>query len=396
MAATAHSDPYGIFLRKIGYSVGLERTLERFGDLQRSYVDSGDVTLASWTELVGPDTGWELKTDNIADVFYSLGFIHRTPGDVLVLENLDAAAVAAKVLRDPRKIEAARAFIFLWAVLVNDGEIFVNLLLADFDEDQIREKLSALIMYKRDVLAHAMPGRDAIERIARVVTIERQEKNKGSAGVGKSIASLKRTEPLEKTRGLEPEASVREAVELSDDYFRKVPPRRKDWARTLGLWEDDRGLTSLGRTFKNSLSATGYITEDDIFVFWPMDYELVRSGFKPNLIDGSKSLWETLVDLGAAYAGLRVKPFAVTDADALVDQFDGMIHAYRSLHSRKSMLRREMAITVAYPSMVAMACARQAEVIDVPQALDAERKGHQRRIVFRRSRNTGGALSVKR
>jgi len=34
MAATAHSDPYGVFLRKIGYSVGLERTLERFGDLQ--------------------------------------------------------------------------------------------------------------------------------------------------------------------------------------------------------------------------------------------------------------------------------------------------------------------------------------------------------------------------
>lgn len=396
MAATAHSDPYGIFLRKIGYSVGLERTLERFGDLQKLYVESGDVTLASWSELVGPDTGWRLKTDNIADVFYSLDFIHRTPGDVLVLENLDAVAIAAKVLDDPHEIAVARSFVFLWAILANDGEIFVNLLLADFDEERIRDKLAALIKYKREFLAAVMPGRDAIKRIERVVTIERQETNKGSAGAGKTVASLKRTEPLERRMRLDSDASIQEAVELSADYFRKVPPRRKDWARTLGLWEDEVGLTSTGRRFKEALVASGYITSEEIFVFWPMDYELVRSGFKPNLIDGSKSLWESLVDIGEAFSELRVKPFSRLDTDSLVDQLEAMMQAYRSLHTRKSMLRREIAITAAYPSLVAMACAKREAVIDVPQALDAERKGNKRRIVLRRSRNTGGALNVKR
>ena len=396
MAATAHSDPYGIFLRKIGYSVGLEQTLERFGDLQKLYVESGDVTLASWSELVGPNTGWQLKTDNIADVFYSLDFIYRTSGDVLVLANLDAAAIAAKMTYGSREIEDARSFIFLWAVLVNDGEIFVNLLLANFEEEQIRHKLEALIKYKREVLATAMPGRDAIKRIERIITIERQERNKGSAGAGKTVASLKRTEPLEKSKRGDSSASIREAAEISDDYFRKVPPRRKDWARKLGLWQDERGLTIRGRTFKEALRASGYIIDEGLFVFWPMDYELVRSGFKPNLIGGSKSLWQTLVDMGKAFAELRVKPFSSGDTDTLVDQLESMMQVYRSLHTRKSMLRREMPITVAYPSLIATACAKREAVIDVPRALDAERKGDKRRLSLRRSRNTGGALSVKR
>ena len=33
MAATAHSDPYAILLRKIGYSAGLEDTAKRVKDL---------------------------------------------------------------------------------------------------------------------------------------------------------------------------------------------------------------------------------------------------------------------------------------------------------------------------------------------------------------------------
>lgn len=396
MAAIAHSDPYAIFLRKIGYSVGLERTLERFGDLQNLYLETGDVTLASWKELVGPDTGWKLKTDNIADVFYSLGLIHRTLGDVLVLENLDAAAIATKLVDDRQLAQKARSFIFLWAVLINDGEIFTNLLLSDFEKNRIKDKLSATISHKRQVLAESMPGRDAMKRVAQVVTIERQEKNKGSAGTRQSVSSLQRTQPLENDRKLYSRNFVKEGIEFSDDYFRKVPPRRKDWARTLGLWSDESGVTELGCNFKDSLKSSGYIGDCNFFTFWPMDYELVRSGFKPNLLNGAKTLWEALVDFGRAYADLNVKPFAASDTDKLVDELEDMMRVYRSLHARKSMLRREMAITIAYPAIVAIACAKREPVIDLPRALDVERKSEKRRLIFRRSRNTGGALSVKR
>lgn len=383
-------------MRKIGYSVGLEHTLERLHDLEKRYRSNRDITLASWRELVKGEHGWKLKTENIADVFFALRLIHLTSGDVLVLENLDAAAIAASLLDDEKEREIARSVIFLWSVLVNDGEIFVNFLLSRFEEKHIKVKISAMIRHKRESLATVMSGRDAARRIARVVTIERQEKNKGSAGAGRSVVSLKRTEPLQKGRSLASERSIKKTVEFSEDYFRKVPPRRKDWARTLGLWSDNDGLTARGQMFINSLRSSGYISKEGFFTFWPMDYELVRSGFKPNLLTGTKTMWEAVIDFANAYAGVRVKPFDQSDTDTLVDCLDSMIRVYRSLHTRKSVLRRELATAIAYPAYVARAVAKKEPVIDMPRAAAAEQKGEQRRITFRRSRNTGGALSVKR
>ena len=45
---------------------------------------------------------------------------------------------------------------------------------------------------------------------------------------------------------------------------------------------------------------------DGIFVFWPMEYELVRSRFRANLLGATKGLWESVVDAGRAYAALDV------------------------------------------------------------------------------------------
>ena len=405
MAVTAHSDPYGIFIRKIGYTGGLEHTLVRFRDLQEHYLSRRDVTLASWNELVRGDPGWKLKSDNISDAFFALRLIHRTPGDVLVLENLDAAAITAALLRDETEKHIARSLVFLWAVLVNDGELFVNFLLAGFHKPHIAVKLSAMIRHKLRVLSGTMRGTDAIKRLARVVAIDRQNTNRGSAGAGHSVISLKRTEPvqalvrttpLQRHGSLDFEGILDKAVQISDDYYRKVPPRRKDWARTLGLWSDEVGLTARGHRFVDALRSSHYICDRGFFTFWPMDYELVRSGFRPDLLQGTKTLWTALLDFARAYAGASVKPFEPADTDASVTQVRAMMDTYRSLHARKSMLRRELAITVAYPASVALAVARRHSVIDLPKAITYEQMGERRRIALRRSRSTGGALSVKR
>jgi hypothetical protein len=262
-----------------------------------------------------------------------------------------------------------------------------------------------MIAHKRSVLAQVLSGRD-LQRASRVVRVDRQEKNKGSAGSGKSVASLKRTEPVESLKRTEPlyldglqefESDSANAVALSSDYFRKVPPRRKDWARSLGLWADGTGLTTRGRGLTKALRAAGYIQEEGFFTFWPMDYELIRAGFRPDLFTPTgSSLWETALRFAEGYGGVGCDPFSDDDPDTLVDMLARMMAIYRSLHARKSMLRREIAITVAYPAMIAIAIARGEPVLDVPQALNAEQKADKRRVAFRRSRNTGGALSVRR
>ena len=393
-------------MRRIGYTGGLEHTLDRFRDLQEHYLLHRDVTLASWKELVRGEPGWKLRSDNIGDSFFALRLIHRTPGDVLVLENLDAAAVAASLLDDEAERRAALSLVFLWAVLVNDGELFVNFLLGGFEDRCIAEKLTAMIRHKLRVLSGALGSKDAFRRLARVVAIERQETNRGSAGGGRSVRALIRTEPVRTLLRTEPletgtapdlESTLAKAVQISDDYYRKVPPRRRDWARTLGLWSDDVGLTTRGRGFVDALRSSNYICDDGFFTFWPMDYELVRSGFRPDLLAGTRTLWAALTDVARAYACVDVKPFEEgSDTDALVKHVRQMMGVYRSLHTRKGMLRRELAITVVYPASVAIAAGRRETVLDWPKALAAEQKGDRRRIGYRRSRNTGGALSIMR
>lgn len=403
MAATAHSDPYAIFMRKIGYSVGLEYTAERVDDLVSRYLEDRDITAASWHELVTgskDDGNWgrdKSAEKHIGDFFNALRLIQRTSGDVLALENLDAIAIACELLGEEYADRAAREFLFLWAILVNDGEIFVNLLLANFEEQAIKDTLRTMMLNKRMAAVEHLKGKASGQRINRIVTIERQEKNKGSAGSGQSVASLRRTEPLqpERTTGLGSDEG--DEIEFSDDYFRKVPPRRRDWAISLGLWNEEKGLTQRGQDFLDGLRRSGYIDASDCFTYWPMDYELVRSGFRPDLIGkGTKTLWACLVDFAEAYAGLCVKPSAADDADAAVGLIGNMIEVFRSLHVRKAMLRRELPITIAYPSAIASACARNEPVLDLPSAILAEQKGKQRRLALRQSRNTGGALSVKR
>lgn len=399
MVATVPSDPCSVFMRKVGYSVGLERTLERVGDLQRLYTSRRDVTMASWRDLVTGASSrgsWGLKAhDNITDFFFSLRLIQHTPGDLLVLENLDATALACSLLRSEEERGRARSFLVLWAILVNDGEIFVNLLLAGFDPAPIKRILTAMIEKKRDVLKQVLPGKHSLRRICRVVSVERQEKNKGSAGGGtQSLPSLKRTAPLQEAVFAMRNEVHHDQVEFSADYFRKVPPRRRDWARSLDLWSDGQGLTRRGKNFVRKLKQAGYM-DCGFFVFWPMDYELVRAGFRPDLVGTPKGLWKCLVEFGHAYSDVTVRAPSERDPDDAVALIKEMMREFRSLHARKSMLRRELPITVAYPAAVAVAVARNMEVMDLPAAVRSEQKG-ERRIALRQSRHTGGALSLKR
>ena len=396
MPVTAHSDPYAIFMRKIGYSVGLEHTLERATELQELYVRKKDLTAASWANLVSGEEHWNLGSDNISDVFCALRLIQKTPGDIVILENLDAMAIADVMLDTKEAKLRARLFVLLWAILVNDGEIFVNLLLAGFSKPRIKTILSNMIEKKRLHLSNALPGRDSFKRICRVVNIDRQKNNKGSKGGLQSVRSLQRTEPLHTENRLatskEPQSHT---IEFSEEYFRKVPPRRKKWAGALNLWNDTQGLTKSGKKFIDTLEDAGYIDSTGFFMFFPMDYELKRAGFQPNLFGDSRNLWSCLTDFAKAFANLDIKKPSEKDPDKTFELLKGMMDTFRNLHVRKSMLRRELPITVAYPAAVALAVGQGASVIDLPAALIVEQTGEQRRISIRKSRHTGHALSVR-
>ncbi|MFM9896635.1 hypothetical protein ACOTET_03055 [Achromobacter xylosoxidans] len=389
-------------LRKIGYSVGLEFTAERIENLTLRYLRDRDITAMSWHELVTGEKnegGWgreQSAEKHIGDFFHALRLIQRTAGDILILENLDALAITSRLLDDEEKKRAARDFLFLWAILTNDGEIFVNLLLAGFEEQSIKNTLTTMIEKKRSDAVEALKGKANAQRINRIITIERQEKNKGSRGDGVSVMSLKRTERLQHERAIKISLDENDRISFSEDYFRKVPPRRRDWAISLGLWDGETGLTKRGHDFLDGLRQSGYIDTQGCFTYWPMDYELVRSGLRPDIFGEVKGLWNCLVDFAAAYGGLRVNQQSESDSDIAVQLIAQMVEVFRSLHVRKAMLRRELPITIAYPAAIALSYACGHTMLNLPAAILVEQKGERRRVGLRQSRQVGGALSIKR
>lgn len=402
MAATALSDSYSIFMRKIGYSVGLEHTYKRVCPLVKIYLEERDITPQIWMDL---ESDFDRSPKSFEDFFYSLRLVQRTRGDILVLENLDAMAVSCEILKNKHEREAAVKFLLLWAILVNDGELFVNMLLAGFRRDAIKTTLRKVIRKKRKTLFDLPKGRGLSKgRIMRAINIERQETNKGSKGgfgAGRSIRHPVRTKPLAQlvSRSSAGNTGGHGEIVFSDDYFGKVPGRRKDWACSLGLWADGQ-VTRCGYEFITRLKSKGYVDADGLFIYWPMDYELVRAGFRSDIFgeNNQKGLWDCLVDFAEAYTGLRVRPGVEDndDADEAFALIKNMSDSFSTLHARKSMLRRELPTTVAYPAAIACACATTKEMLNLPAVIGNEQKSEARRIILRKSRNTEGGLRVKK
>ena len=171
MAATAHSDPYAIFLRKIGLLGWTGVHCERVDGLVSRYLHERDLTVGGWHQLVTgskEEGNWgrdKSAEKHIADFLYSLRLVQRTAGDVLILENLDAIAITSSILENASERGAARDFLLLWGILVNDGEIFVNLLLAGFQEQQIKGTLTSMMRHKRAALSAILAGKVSAKRI---------------------------------------------------------------------------------------------------------------------------------------------------------------------------------------------------------------------------------------
>ena len=389
------TDPYGIFFRRIGYSVGLEETAARVRELEALYLSKKDITIGMWDQLVHSAACWGLRSSHIGDVFRSLGLVWRTGSDLIILENLDAMAISSALSADAEASDHGRSFLLLWAILANDGEIFVNLLMARFDRESCRQALTLLVQKKRRFLSERMRGVRAAERFLRAVSIERQTGNPGSLGRRRQALSPGgRSTPLT-AGGRWDSRSERDSVDISDDYLRKVPGRRMAWACSLGLWEDGVGITPKGESFIDGLANSGYIAADGIFVFWPMEYELVRSRFRSDLLGPAKRLWQSVVDVGRAYADLDVAEPTEGDGDRGVATLSEMMQVYRSLNSRKALLRQEMAVTIAYPAICALAIGRGEAVLDVPHLLGSERMAKERRVAVRSSRYSGQSLSLR-
>lgn len=392
MAAIAQSDQYQIFMRKIGYSVGLEQSFDRIVGLADTYIAEGQVPLSAWQKLVHEK--WKLKNDNVGDFFHALGLINRSKTKIDALSGLDLVSVLrAQFQSDEGRPALIVAFLSL--LIEHDGEIFLNCLAAEFQDDVLVTYLEDLVSYKRKVLFDIFRAPELQAQLARTVGIDRQITNIGGAGKSKSLSETKRTAPLEKRTDSLKGPAIQPVV-ISEDYLRKVPPRRRDWASSVGLYSSDAGLSQAGRALLDNLAASRLRLESGAVVLWPFSHEISRFRINPTVFENRIVDYWTLVSLAVVGAGGSLKEnYDDDDRRLMIDAAIQQIGIYRSLNRPKAMLRREYPLTVAFLTLAAAFLVAGKAVPNIPKMVDDEKKADSSPLEIRSSRNSIGALALR-
>ena len=237
-------------------------------------------------------------------------------------------------------------------------------------------------------------------RIFRIVSIDVQSGNVGGGGGSATLSEQghrrgaleNRTTPLSAAPSTEPE-------DLSSDYFRKVPPKRRGWATSLGLCEANGRPTEDGERFLETVRASGYsIPGGEAFALWPLDFELQQMRLQQMRLQLGvtiQSPWKFLLMVSQGLGAAGVREADEETVSSGVEFLKTIYNHYRSLNPRRSMLRRELPIQVAFSVAVAVSYAQEDTTVPIPDVIKAEAKQPKAQVQFRPTGSVGGALVVR-
>lgn len=395
MVDRAPSKEFSVFIRKIGYSVGLEHTLERLNDFARLYGGQDTLSYSDISRLLHAPkpAGWGLDRNNehILDVLRSLGVVDVRRGEVAVLEVGDALGMLMQLQGDGGAFRTSARFIFAHSLALADGDIFFNALAACFDPEEFARRLLRMIEFKWTLLEGHFSSSHHRAAIYSAINVEAQENNPGSRGKGRLNEPPDPTR-LRHTRGALAPQVTRPEPKISAPYLAKALPRRKAWAVSLGLASETGELTETGERLLRILGDVGYCGPSCI-AMWPLRHELlnplytsVRDTEFPVLDSWSFML---LIGRGMGLLGS-------TDRDAGEGEIlllRRLVQTYRAINTSKSIVRAELPVRVAYRCALSLSMGEHS-VPNYPALITEEQRSPYPRIVARPSRLAEAALSI--
>src|SRR5256885_724744 len=132
MVGTAQLANFAVFIKKVGYSVGLEALLSRSMDFAETYASVASLRESEWVELVHGK--WKLKSAHVGDVFGALGIASIKRREVIPGPIGESLGIVRKLSSDQEFTEACR-FLVALAIVNADADIFLNALKSSFDKD---------------------------------------------------------------------------------------------------------------------------------------------------------------------------------------------------------------------------------------------------------------------
>lgn len=389
MLATAPSSDFTPFIRKIGYSVGLEFLLDRVRAFGVAYGEAEVFGYGDVVRLVQHD--WRLKTLNVLDVLRSLGVVSVKNGEVAVLEVGDALGVAWRD-RDTIDYESASAFYLTHAIVSADGDIFLNALASGFDEEGFRQNIERMIEHKWSILEDRFSTADLRKRFYKAVNIELQSNNSGSrGGQGRGLGLPPMGAPL--GQGPLSGPVSRPAIQLSGDYLRKTLVTRRAWALALGLADVTGNPTNQGRQLLDAISDVGFGGPSCI-AMWPLDHEIDATGIGSGSYYPRLDSWSFMVVI-ARGMGLIDEPVPWEPGvhERAIRDIERWFSLYWSINQSKRMVRNQMLGRVLYRLEIANSLGRAP--LPLPAVFDREMEADSPRLTARRSREAELAIALR-
>ena len=394
MAGIVQSDALKLLFRKIGYSVGLEFLFRRTDDLVRLYADDGDVSFGAWTNLV--EKQWGRQLEHMGDVFYALNILQTRQRQTYVLWGLDALASIYKLLGDGRAYTQARNIALTSLIVYADSDIFLNCIASGDDNTRLKVLLTDLIAHKRRVLFGLYKLDELRRQIARVITIENQPTNRGGALVGKGLDAGRRTTPLsaEKHVYLPPEQTP---ITITADYFRKAPPRRREWAVSAGLLGEGNCITDLGSALLREFGGLGLKTEGGAYYSWPLAHELMGLNIPLNSLGVPVlNFWQFFSLTGRPFGYREVPLPDGPTSEEVVSILADIQRTYQHLNPSRAPLRREVPIPVACLAYIAISAASGTPRPSLMAFIDKVKRQSVRPVDFRSSKFNEGAVMIRK
>ncbi len=371
MVGTAQADNFSIFIKKVGYSVGVESLLKRAADFGERYASVPSFRDSDWTSLVHEK--WNLKTANVGDVFAALGIARVHNHEVFPGPIGESLGIVNRLLNPQDCKEACRLLVAL-AVVNTDGDIFLNALRSKFDKNATAKALMSMVRQKRGALFQVFQAARDREAVADAVSIERQRTNKGGGSSG-GLAAVAKGSPLsERTQGLglPRPLDINYVEEPSADYLHKITVSRKGWAESLGLFHGEE-LTDIGVTFLSVLSQAGFSSKDGTYCVWPTTFELEANQFD---VKGLKRLyflstWQFQEAVFRALGGQFCLSLTSVKIEKIAQEISVIYHAYRQLSQNRGMIRNEVPYYVVIAVSLARAYATNSTAQKIGAALDS-------------------------
>lgn len=365
MVGIAQPENFSAFLRKVGYSVGLENTLSRFSDFCEEYASIPQFKISDWSSLV--HNRWGLKTGNVADVFASLGIAQVGNQGVFAGPFGEAGAICVRLLGATAERDMALRHLLALSILLADGDIFLNCLAARFKTEEIMRRLTGMVLGKRQELFELFKTQAEREAIAGAITIERQRSNKGGASKGSRLTAATSAGLSGGLThlGLPKPKDVYHMDPPSSDYLRHILPSRREWARSLGLCDKDGEVSPQGWRWLECIGGAGFVFSSGEYSLRPTKFELERNRLSAihQLMSQAPSTWDyiALVSSGLATEDSRAER---TDNDAIASLTGSFFEAFREFAQDRRMVRNELPLLVALSAYMAISRARGEALID--------------------------------